>query len=372
MGYIVTVHRGRTHHQAASERDRWTDTNTVMSVKAPTTRTTSRDGVNAAQAFFEHNGCVFQEVAQQNDFGKDAYVDLSDDRFITHLCIAVQIKAGTSYRTSDGNYAIPVENHGDNWRRSTVPVFGLVYDPDDGLLRWGDLTGHLRSNLEQVSGAVPISRDAVLSPTSLRGPFTRAAEGYAEGGLVFGLLSESDQIQEDAVIDAWALGRTDARYLLLLRRLILELRVRAVRKAIIALSHATPHPDIIWTQNNWIPTETKKRALESFRWSPTEVGHMLAVLDAEDWERGQLAESLDMLVRQDPESATVLHQSIGQLLTRGDEDAARGAALLLLSYSLDARGALNTLKREHPALVLDPSFGEVIEIVETSGKISLY
>ena len=90
MGYIVTVHRGRTHHQAASERDRWTDTNTVMSVKAPTTRTTSRDGVNAAQAFFEHNGCVFQEVAQQNDFGKDGYVDLSDDRFITHLCIAVQ------------------------------------------------------------------------------------------------------------------------------------------------------------------------------------------------------------------------------------------------------------------------------------------
>ena len=29
--------------------------------------------------FFERHGCVFQEVAQQNDFGKDAYVDIGDD-----------------------------------------------------------------------------------------------------------------------------------------------------------------------------------------------------------------------------------------------------------------------------------------------------
>jgi hypothetical protein len=56
-----------------------------MNVRLPTTRTVSRDGVNAAQTFFEHNGCVFQQVAQQNDFGKDAYVDLSNDGAVTSL-----------------------------------------------------------------------------------------------------------------------------------------------------------------------------------------------------------------------------------------------------------------------------------------------
>jgi hypothetical protein len=43
-------------------------------VKNPPERITAREGINAAQTFFERHGCVFQEVAQQNDFGKDAYV----------------------------------------------------------------------------------------------------------------------------------------------------------------------------------------------------------------------------------------------------------------------------------------------------------
>jgi len=89
---------------------------------------TSRDGVNTVRSFFEHHACRFQEVDQQQNIGKDAYVDLvDDDACITPLCVALQIKAGTSYRTGKGDYAIPVENHGELWRRSTVPVFGIVY-----------------------------------------------------------------------------------------------------------------------------------------------------------------------------------------------------------------------------------------------------
>jgi hypothetical protein len=94
-------------------------------------RITSRDGVNAARTFFEHHGCTFQEIGQQHDFGKDAYIDVADDRKITHLCVALQIKSGASYRAAAGDYLIPVDNHADLWRRSTVPVFGIVYDPND-------------------------------------------------------------------------------------------------------------------------------------------------------------------------------------------------------------------------------------------------
>ena len=45
-------------------------------MNVPRSRITAREGVNAAQSLFDACGCVFQEVAQQNDFGKDAYVDL--------------------------------------------------------------------------------------------------------------------------------------------------------------------------------------------------------------------------------------------------------------------------------------------------------
>jgi len=107
-------------------------------VRTGSSRVTSRDGVNAAQIFFEHYGCTFQEVGQQHDFGKDAYVDLADATGITPLCVALQIKAGMSYRTAKGDYVVLVESHADLWRRSTVPVFGIVRDPDDGQLRWAD------------------------------------------------------------------------------------------------------------------------------------------------------------------------------------------------------------------------------------------
>ncbi len=89
--------------------------------------------MNAAQAFFERNGCVFQEVERQNDFGKDGYVDIGEDGVVTFLCAALQIKSGKSYRTANGDYSVPVNGHAETWRRSTIPVFGLVYDPDDGL-----------------------------------------------------------------------------------------------------------------------------------------------------------------------------------------------------------------------------------------------
>lgn len=76
-------------------------------VRSGSTRITGRDGVNTARYFFEHHGCTFQEVGQQHDFGKDAYVDLADDAGITPLCVALQIKAGISYRTAQGDYAVP-------------------------------------------------------------------------------------------------------------------------------------------------------------------------------------------------------------------------------------------------------------------------
>lgn len=112
-----------------------------MNPRIPSHVITSKDGVNAVKSFLEHHGCVFQEVAQQNDYRKDGYVDIGERGAFTFLCAALQIRSGTSHRTRKGDYLITVESHANTWRRSTVPVFGLVYDPDDGLIRWVDLLG---------------------------------------------------------------------------------------------------------------------------------------------------------------------------------------------------------------------------------------
>lgn len=60
-------------------------------------RVTERAGVNAARALFEAAGCLFQEVDSCNDFGKDAYVDLTEQGVITGDCIAGRLTLRQKY-----------------------------------------------------------------------------------------------------------------------------------------------------------------------------------------------------------------------------------------------------------------------------------
>lgn len=346
-----------------------------MSIGVPAQRVVSRSGVNAAQAFFERHGCVFQEVAQQNDFGKDdAYLDIAREGVITHLCVALQIKSGESYRTEQGEYFIPVERHADSWRRSTVPVFGLVYDPSDQLLRWVDITGYLRAHPHQEGGSIPVLANSILSQKSLHGEFGSAIATYgANNGATIALsLLPGGDSQTEAVFDAWALGRHDARYLLLLRRLILEVQPHATRRAIVALAHIGVHPDIFWTKDNWIGKEIKELVRPSFRWTPEEIAHMIRTIDNSEWGRGTLGQSFDVLMYEDPNAVAKLRSSVGLMLGAGDFVAGVRAAMLALSHSRDARQELSLLIEGQPTLMGDEWFREIAVTVREFGDFSLY
>jgi hypothetical protein len=119
-------------------------------------RPIERAGVNAARALFEAANYLFHEVPIENDFGKDAYVDLVEARQVTGVCVAIQIKSGDKYRRADG-YAIPVEDHEEVWRQSTLPIAGIVHDTDTSLLYWGSITCFLDKHPTDLPAAVPIS-----------------------------------------------------------------------------------------------------------------------------------------------------------------------------------------------------------------------
>jgi hypothetical protein len=346
-----------------------------MSVKTPANRIVAREGVNATQALFESMGCVFQEVAQQNDFGKDAYVEIVEDGMVTHLCVAIQIKSGESFRLASGDYFIPVANHAFNWRLSTVPVFGVVYDPTDCLLRWADLTNHLRSHPGQEGGNIHVHRDHILDKSTILGPFRDAVQRYTSlsgGAVALNLLSNLQALQTDAVFDAWALGRQDARYLILLRRLILDLHPIAVRKAIALLSHATPHPDIFWTKKNWIPQEIEEQVQPTFQWTPQELSHMFRAVGEYEWGRGTLGQCLDMLIYEDPSAITNLHATVGSLLKNDHLSAAVRVAIVAVAHSRDASEEVAALIKDYPTLATDEWFEAIIASVKEQGSIDLY
>jgi len=93
-----------------------------------------------------------------------------------------------------------------------------------------------------------------------------ARAGSESRDIALHLLSHNDALEDGAVFDAWALGRHYARYhLLILRRLLLDLRPRALLRAICLLSYCGSHPDVFWTPDNRIPPdiETRRAAVVS-------------------------------------------------------------------------------------------------------------
>jgi hypothetical protein len=342
-------------------------------MKVPPNRLMEREGLNAVRTVFDRVGWIFHEVNQQNDFGKDAYVDVVRSGIVTPLCIALQIKSGDSYRRPAGDYFIPVGGHGDNWRRSTLPVFGIVYDPSDQLLRWTDLTGHLRKDHE--STAVTVLSSAILSEMTLVREFMSAALEYAAPdriGIAINLLSKNAAVQRENLWDAWALGRRDARYLILLRRVLLDLRGDAIRHAIDALSHATDHPNRLGTPINWIPPEVEHEVQATFRWTTPELVHLLRALDVSEFGYGTLGECLDVLLYCDPDVESALFGAIGTFLSERDNDRAVRAATLTLSHTKDARLQLAWMSETYPALSETEWFSAIAETVEHEGRFSMY
>ena len=176
---------------------------------------TGKQAVNFFSTWCAARSWVFQPVDASNDFGKDGYVDITDDGRLTGELFSVQVKGGESWTTA-GGYSIPVGKHRDVWMYSMVPVIGVVHDPKDGRLRWANLTAALREDRELASVHVPAG--ALLDEDEQLQVLLESVRATTRPGLPLALGSDSDDEQEAAVWDCFAIARRDADALVALRR----------------------------------------------------------------------------------------------------------------------------------------------------------
>ncbi|MFD5029381.1 tetratricopeptide repeat protein [Streptomyces sp. NPDC058405] len=109
------------------------------------TRRIERAGVNTLRALLEENDQIVQEIDGGNDYGEDLLVMFTKDGYRTGVSISIQVKSGAKYKRANG-YAIPVDEHADDWQRSLLPVFGVVFDIDTKRLFWTNLTEALAAS----------------------------------------------------------------------------------------------------------------------------------------------------------------------------------------------------------------------------------
>lgn len=305
-------------------------------------RIIEKEGVNAAKSIFEGCGCVFQEVNLENDYGKDAYVDLGDEFSTSSICAGIQIKSGSSFKHANG-YRIPLRDSDfEYWSTSTVPMFGVVYDPGDRKLRWVNITQHLDTFSGNRKSYIPVDANSILTRETIRNEFAESVRstivGFRRHPLVQ-ICHEDPEIQRRAIGDCFVLGRSEPRMLIALRYLLFQLHESTFRGGARVLAHLTSHPDIFWTEANWIPQSVRAEVLPHFVWSSDEIVRLLSAAETEEWARGGFGQDLFMLLIQDSGLDPKLEKAVIQLAKFNDQ-LSQNAMHLLISRADDTAAEL--------------------------------
>lgn len=324
--------------------------------------------VNAFERVCIEHKWPFVPTPANRDFGKDGYVDISDGDTITGETFFVQIKGGRSYAAS-GGYRIPVRGHADMWINSPAAIVGIVRDPSDDRLRWVNLTSALRADPTQAS--VLVDQNAVLDdPAQVHHLRASVAATNVDRFVPVGLGSRGTADQGEAVWEAFAMSHRFAEPLIAVRRAFLSLDRTPTMDAILALSHCTPHPDIAWTKDNWLPAPIQQQVSLTFRWNFHEVWMLLTFVDPEQgMQRGSLGQCILMLLLEDPD---VLHAIDKVIATTDDEwvlSWASAVALYLAGSNCGA--ALDELVRLRPDFPMCPLGGVLIDAVRQHGFVAL-
>jgi hypothetical protein len=342
----------------------------------------------------ESANLVVQPVETENDFGRDAFVELVRDGDLTGKVIGIQVKSGMSHLVG-GRWLIPgADSDFTLWRESSVPMFGMVWDPSAGAIRWVDLSKCARefdaaSSTDHPSGGTflkgPYGKTSVVVPELNRldldpVPFIEAAMTACEVAptLPTPLLLSDDLAQvEVGLLDCFALGRSSALAFQLVVGLFDHLPREAVPLAVWALAHATTHPDVVWTSDNWVSGEVKDRLHITTRWNDEDVSRLLdQVSHEEGLARGSVGQSVYHIL--------TLDSHVEGRLFRVAVDAGRGAAgvdrhkvrfwaaaILLFRAGDDAHEVLRRLLSAAPDIRTVRHFESLIEAVREHGVVTL-
>jgi Domain of unknown function (DUF4365) len=260
---------------------------------------------------------IFQQVDQQNDIGIDGYIEFTIDESATGCCIAVQIKSGPSY-IKRGHFTLPANDaHFEYWRSHSLPVAGIVYDPEADEARWVDITGLLESNaLESSTISVP-DNNAFDTQTfnSFRDHFLAYRSRYAD-----------QRFLASALMDLAALGDSSRRQAGLMSLfsfhrqkieswfyLISTLRSfydsPLLHDVIRILCHVPGHMDIFWHRDNIFDESVRQNAHQLMQRliTPEDVSALLTAIDDENGiGRGSIGQCVRALLEIIPKRDEIL------------------------------------------------------------------
>jgi len=164
----------------------------VSTVRA--SRKIERAGVNALRSLLEEHDHIVQEIDGGNDHGEDMIVNFTRAGKRTPYWIAIQVKSGKKYKRANG-YAIPVEDHFEDWRQSRIPILGVVYDMKKRELFWVNLTEQLRSG-DESPGWVQVASTSLLNSDTIEDFYAEVATYAGDERMRIRAATEEEALEE--------------------------------------------------------------------------------------------------------------------------------------------------------------------------------
>lgn len=351
-----------------------------MAPKKPKKSATEREGVNFVCSVVEHANCIFQEIERHNDFGNDAILELVEDENVRGICLALQIKSGKSYCTTDSCTIPSDRDHFEYWYKHTLPVIGIVYDPSEERAYWTNITSYLRSRRHQVQDG----------PYTLHYPKTEINRFSNDGFSTFFLpqfLNKPVRLPREQAIrfansDSPELQRLGLGALLTGYRddmetwdLLLSLfRWRKQEEIdpylIYVLSLVPGHMDIFWHSGSTLDESLRRRLYPRY----AELGYedvlkLLMFVGEEGFQRGSLGQGVDTIVSLVANKISIL-ADIAESADL-DVDTRMSALILLTHYSSEAADAL-LQRMSTSSSELSEIASQLKEEIQTYGFVYLY
>ncbi len=272
--------------------------------KYPIKKATSKIGVNYVRTIIETNNCIFNEIHQENDVGIDAIMEIVNNEIATGKCIALQVKSGKSYfDTKKNECMIPIDNHYDYWTNYALPVFGIVYVPEQENSYWIDIKKILKTIKKGDTNLIKFSISK-LNIFNIEN-FNKIFVPYINKEIPILNFEESVDLFKSNNLDEKHIGITvlfkkfankNETWSLFIS-FFKETEVEMIpSKLIYYLSYIPWHPDLFWNKET-ITKESKEFAASLIRtFKKDEIVKLLYYIDENFIERGSLGQSVEAII----------------------------------------------------------------------------
>jgi hypothetical protein len=310
------------------------------------TAVTAKEGINFVRTVVESGGSLFLKIEQENDLGIDAILEFIEGGYPLNKQIAVQIKSGPSYYTSEANEcAFSIGSHRTYWGRYPLPVFGLVCVPAIQTAYWLNIKRFLEANTEATVIRFPATEANKFDANTFNNLFVPAVVGKTPV-LDFdeALRLAHSQVPSEIYLGLLVLFRryqnNQSSWDELVRTFIERPTAEIPPVLLYWLAHIPGHGDIVY-YGETPSEETRAYASDLFaKFGVEQVVKLLSFIDPEGQiSRGRLGQSVEAIVSSLPQSAEML-RSIMQ--SHEVEMSIREYAALILAMN-ESEGALPDL-----------------------------